>query len=163
MKCDYCKVDLISTSMSVEDNDGYGHSRLLIPNELRNQELKELEKLEVELIWSEYNSSSESYRRDLNAFYEDPPEYLDLINQIKGDEHVDIIAKVCPKCGKVKIVADLISRKKILTSLEKMVKTLVMKRRELNKSEEKEKKEKAKKDREIAKLKKQIEELGGDP
>ena len=38
-----------------------------------------------------------------------------------------------------------------------------MKRRELNKYEEKEKKEKAKKDREIAKLKKQIEELGGDP
>ena len=161
MKCDDCKVDLISTDMIAETGEGYLHSRLLIPNELLNEELKELGKLEEELIWSEYNSSRRRYMDDLNANYDGRPEYLDLINQIK-EIHVDIIAKVCPKCGKVKIVADLMSRKKIFTSLEKMVKTLVMKRKKLNKAEEFEKKEKAKKDREIAKLKKQIEKLGGD-
>ena len=161
MKCDDCKVDLISTDMIAERGEGYLHSRLLIPNELLNEELKELGKLEAELIWSEYNSSRMRYEEDLTANYDGQPEYCDLINQIK-DIHVDIIAKVCPKCGKVKIVADLMSRKKIFTSLEKMVKTLVMKRKKLNKAEEFEKKEKAKKDREIAKLKKQIEKLGGD-
>jgi len=162
MKCGDCKVDLISTDMIAETGEGYLHSRLLIPNELLNEELKELGKLEAELIWSEYNSSRSRYMEQLDrGLWDGRPEYLDLINQIK-DIHVDIIAKVCPKCGKVKIVADLMSRKKIFTSLEKMVKTLVMKRKKLNKAEEFEKKEKAKKDREIAKLKKQIEKLGGD-
>ena len=61
MKCDDCKVDLISTDMIAETGEGYLHSRLLIPNELLNEELKELGKLEAELIWSEYNSSRSRY------------------------------------------------------------------------------------------------------
>ena len=47
--------------MIAETGEGYLHSRLLIPNELLNEELKELGKLEAELIWSEYNSSRSRY------------------------------------------------------------------------------------------------------
>ena len=81
MKCDDCKVDLISTDMITETGEGYLHSRLLIPNELLNEELKELGKLEAELIWSEYNSSRMRYEEDLTANYDGQPEYcLSLIH-----------------------------------------------------------------------------------
>ena len=86
-----------------------------------------------------------------------------MLEELKGSAFVDIIAKVCPKCGEVKVVADLIGRRKKMTQLKRGVKNVLGKAREREKSEEKEKKEKAKKDRKIAKLKKQIEELGGDP
>ena len=173
MKCDDCKVDLISTEMSVKNSEFYAHSRLLIPNELRNEELVELEKLEKEVIKVEYDSDLNYYREQLYGSWDGKPEYLELLEELKGppkshtfswtEPHfVDIIAKVCPKCGGVKVVADLIGRRKKMTQLKKEVKRIVEKRKEFNKSEEFEKKEKAKKDREIAKLKKQIEKLGGD-
>ena len=81
MKCDDCIVDLISTAMIVVDSDGYAVSRLRIPKELLNEELKELGKLEEELIRSEYNSSRKRYEEDLTARYDGQPEYCDLINQ----------------------------------------------------------------------------------
>ena len=65
MKCDDCKVDLISTDMIAETGEGYAHSRLLIPNELRNEELVELEKLEKEVIRVEYDSDLNYYRKQL--------------------------------------------------------------------------------------------------
>ena len=59
MKCDDCKVDLISTDMIAERGEGYLHSRLLIPNELLNEELKELGKLEEGIIQAEGTPSDQ--------------------------------------------------------------------------------------------------------
>ena len=148
--------------MIVEDSEGYAHSRLLLPDELRNEELVELEKLEKEVIEVEYDGDFNYYRNQLEGHWNEKPKYLDLLEELKGSAFVDIIAKVCPKCGEVKVVADLIGRRKKMTQLKRGVKNVLGKAREREKSEEKEKKEKAKKDREIAKLRKQIEELGGD-
>ena len=160
MKCDDCKVDLISTTVKTKTEDGYRSLTLLMPDEL---ELVELEKLEKEVIEVEYDGDFNHYRDNLVGSYNENPRYLYLMEELKGNKHVNIIAKVCPKCGEVKVVADLIGRRKKMTQLKRGVKNVLGKAREREKSEEKEKKEKAKKDREIAKLKKQIEELGGDP
>ena len=163
MKCDDCKVDLISTTVYSESQDGYGSLTLLMPDELRNEELVELEKLEKEVIEVEYDGDFNYYRNQLEGHWNGKPKYLDLLEELKGSAFVDIIAKVCPKCGEVKVVTDLIGRRKKMTQLKRGVKNVLGKAREREKSEEKEKKEKAKKDREIAKLRKQNEELGGDP
>ena len=163
MKCDDCKVDLISTKMIVEDSEGYAHSRLLIPNELRNEELVELEKLEKEVIKVEYNGELNFYSNNLNGNYDEKPIHLCLMKELKEDLFVDTIAKICPKCGEVKVVADLIGRRKKMAQLKKEVKREVEEAKKFNKSEERKRKAKAKNDSKIAKLKKQIEELGGDP
>ena len=163
MKCADCKVDLISTELGTETEARY-HASLtsFLPDELRNEELVELKKLEKEVIEVEYDGDFDHYRNQLKGTWNEKPEYLHLLEELKGSAFVDIIAKVCPKCGEVKVVADLIGRRKKMTRLKKEVKRIVGKRKKFNKSEEKKREEKAENDRKIAKLKKQIEELGGD-
>ena len=101
-------------------------------------------------------------RSQLEGSWNEKPKYLYLLEELKGSAFVDIIAKVCPKCGEVKVVADLIGMRKKMTRLKKEVKRIVGKRKKFNESEERKREEKAENDRKIAKLRKQIEELGGD-
>ena len=163
MKCDDCKVDLISTTpVETETKYGYSSFKLHMPVELRKEELVELGKLEKEVIEVEYDGDFDYYRSQLEGSWNEKPKYLYLLEELKGSAFVDIIAKVCPKCGEVKVVADLIGMRKKMTQLKRGVKRIVGKRKKFNESEERKREEKAENDRKIAKLRKQIEELGGD-
>ena len=162
MKCADCKVDLISTTVETKTEDGYRSLRLRMTDELLKEEFAVFEKLEKEVIEVEYDGDFDYYRNQLEGSWNEKPKYLYLLEELKGSAFVDIIAKVCPKCGEVKVVADLIGMRKKMTRLKKEVKRIVGKRKKFNESEERKREEKAENDRKIAKLRKQIEELGGD-